>query len=248
MLSPIIYTLISIFIISLISLIGVFTLSIKKEFLNKILILFVSFSVGALLGDSFIHLLPEAYETLSSVQAAVFLLLGILIFFILEKYIHWTHCHEQTSKTHPHTFAYINLVGDGLHNFIDGMIIASSFLVSIPLGIATSLAVILHEIPQEIGDFGILIYSGIKPKKAMFYNFVSSLFAFIGAFIVFFIGNLISSFSKILIPITAGGFLYLALSDLTPELHKHTEIKHSLMQIISILLGIGIMFLLLLIE
>lgn len=242
------YAILSVIIISLISLIGVFTLSIKKEYLNKILILFVSFSVGALLGDSFIHLLPEAYKTLSSLQVAVFLLLGILLFFILEKYIHWTHCHEQISKNHIHPFAYINFVGDGLHNFIDGMIIASSFLVSIPLGIATSIAVILHEIPQEIGDFGILIYSGIKPKKALFFNFLSGLTSLIGAALVLIIGAANETFSQILVPITAGGFLYLALSDLTPELHKHTEIKNSLLQIVSILLGIGVMFLLLLVE
>ncbi len=242
------YAIIAVLIVSLISLIGVLTLSINKKFLNKILIFFVSFSVGALLGDSFIHLLPQAYETLTPFPIAIWVLIGILIFFILEKYIHWRHCHQETSKKHPHPFAYMNLIGDGLHNFIDGMIIAASFLISTPIGIATSLAVVLHEIPQEIGDFGVLIYAGIKPKKALFFNFLSSLTALLGAFLVLIFGSANSSFSKILVPLTVGGFLYLALSDLTPELHKHTEIKQSIIQIISIVLGIAVMFLLLLIE
>lgn len=240
------YAIISVLIVSLISLIGIITLSINKKFLNKLLIFFVSFSVGALLGDSFIHLLPEAYENLTPAIIAIYVFVGILIFFILEKYIHWRHCHIETNKNHPHPFAYVNLIGDALHNFIDGMIIASSFIISTPLGIATSLAVILHEIPQEIGDFGVLIYAGIKPKKALFYNFISSLFAFLGSIIILLFANL--NILKYLIPVTIGGFLYLALSDLTPELHKHTELKQSLLQIFSIILGIGIMFLLLLIE
>lgn len=240
------YAIIAVIIVSLISLIGILTLSINKKFLNRLLIFFVSFSVGALLGDSFIHLLPEAYRTLAPFSIAIYVLIGILIFFILEKYIYWRHCHQETSKEHPHPFAYVNLLGDALHNFIDGMIIAASFLISTPIGIATSLAVILHEIPQEIGDFGVLIYAGIKPKKALFFNFLSSLTALLGAFLVLAFGS--TNLSKILVPLTVGGFLYLALSDLTPELHKHTEIKQSLLQIISIILGIAIMFLLLLIE
>lgn len=236
------YALISVFIVSLISLVGVLTLAIKERQLKKILLFLVSFSAGALLGGAFIHLIPEAFEKLSHITASFYVLVGILIFFVLEKFIHWRHCHIPTSKQHPHPFAFMNLIGDGLHNLIDGMIIGASYLVSIPLGIATTVAVFLHEIPQEIGDFGVLVYGGFKKTKALFFNFLSAITAIIGAVIALAIGTKTQTFALFLLPIAAGGFIYIAGSDLIPELHKESVPIKSLIQLISLIVGIAVMF------
>ena len=177
-------------------------------------------------------------------------LAGIFIFFILEKFIRWRHCHIPTSKEHMHPVAMLNPVGDGIHNMLDGIIVAASFAVAVPIGIATTLAVILHEIPQEIGDFGILIYSGTPIKKALFLNFISAVTSVIGAIIALILESRIRGFSTCLLPITAGGFLYIGGSDLIPELHKeeHVKISTSLLQLVAIMLGIGIMALLVVFE
>lgn len=243
------YTIISVIITSLISLIGIITLAINMGLLKKILLFLVSFSVGALFGDAFIHLLPEAIEEHGfTLNTSLSILTGILIFFILEKFIHWRHCHIPTSKEHPHPFAFMNLIGDGLHNFIDGLVIGGSYLVSVPVGIATTLAVILHEIPQEIGDFGILMHGGFSRAKALLFNFVSALVAIAGAIVSLVIGAKISNYSTFLLPFTAGGFIYIAGSDLIPELHKECVPKKSLLQMLALLLGIGIMIALTLLE
>ena len=156
-----IYIFGSVLLVSLISFIGVFTLSIKADKLRKILIYLISFSAGALLGDAFIHLLPEIVKSNGfSLQISLLILGGIALFFFLEKIIHWRHCHHPTTEEHVHPFAIMNLVGDGVHNFIDGLIIAGSYLVSLPVGIAATIAVIFHEVPQEIADFGVLLYAG----------------------------------------------------------------------------------------
>lgn len=240
------YTIFSVFAVSLISLTGFFSFPLKKERLNKILIYFVSFSAGTLLGDAFIHLIPEAYEKTSDAFFVPLLILsGIVTFFILEKFIHWRHCHEIASDDHPHVFSYTILAGDTIHNFIDGMIIGASYLISIPIGIATTIAVVFHEIPQEIGDFGSLIYSGFSRARALFLNFVTALAAIMGAILVliFSSGNGIAGF---LVPFAAGGFIYIASADLIPELHKHTEVRRSFWQLVNFILGIGLMILLLL--
>ena len=166
------YTLASVFIVSLISLIGIFTITLGTNILKKILLFLVSFSAGALLGDTFIHLIPEMAESGFTIKTSACILSGIILFFIIEKFLHWRHCHIPTSKQHPHPLAAVNLVGDGLHNFIDGTLIAGSYLVSVPLGISTTIAVILHEIPQEMGDFGVLLYAGVRRFRALFYNFL----------------------------------------------------------------------------
>ncbi|MDO8516888.1 MAG: ZIP family metal transporter [Nanoarchaeota archaeon] len=245
----ILYSILSVFIISLISLIGVLFLSFKTDKLNTILIYFISFSAGALFGDVFIHLIPSLVkENEFSVFSALFILFGILIFFILEKILHWQHCHMPITKTHVHTFAYMNLVGDSLHNFIDGLIIAASYLVSIPIGIATTLAVVLHEIPQEIGDFGVLLHGGFSKSRALLVNFITALTAFAGLFIGLWLGEIIPNISLFFISIAAGGFIYIAGSDLIPELHKETSFSKSLVQTLAFILGILVMFSLLLIE
>ena len=211
------YALISVLIVSAVSLIGVVTLALKQNLLKKLLLFFVSFSAGALFGDAFIHLIPEALETLmSEVIVSLFVIAGLMIFFVLEKFIHWRHCHVPTCKEHPHPIATMNLLGDALHNLIDGMIIGASYLASIPLGITTTLAVVLHEIPQEISDFGVLIYGGFTKRKALMMNFFYALTSVIGAIITFLVGSRIESFSALLVPITAGGFIYIAGSDLIP--------------------------------
>lgn len=177
------YILISVIIVSAVSLIGVFTLAMNDKFLNKAMLFLVSFAAGTLLGDALIHLLPEAYSS-GNVFASAYVLLGIIFFFALEKIIKWRHCHEAGCPEHSHVLPYVILIGDGLHNFIDGMIIAASFLVNVPVGIATTIAVIFHEIPQEIGDFGSLVYGGFSKKKALIYNFLSALTAVLGAITV----------------------------------------------------------------
>ncbi len=243
------YSIISVLLVSFISLIGALTLLFKKINLKNILLFLVSFAAGALLGDSFIHLLPEAVEESGfTLELSIYLLLGILIFFILEKFIHWRHCHLPTTNEHPHPLAFMNLIGDGLHNFFDGMIIAGSYIASIPLGIATTIAVILHEIPQEIGDFGILLHGGFTKKKALAFNFLSAILALIGAVLVLIIGNSVEKFSIFLVPFTAGGFIYIAGSDLIPELHKETKPIISFMQLIALILGILVMVALIFLE
>lgn len=237
----------SVVLVSLISLAGVFTLFWREEELKPFLFVLVSFSTGALFGDVFIHLFPEAVVTGFTSDTAFWILSGILLFFILEKFIHWRHCHTPQEHRHIHPFAITNLIGDGIHNFIDGMIIAGSYLVSLPVGLATTLAVALHEIPQEIGDFGILLQGGFPKKKALWLNFISAATAILGAVIVLFLGaNL--SLTAFLIPFAIGGFLYIAGADLIPELHKETNPTNSLIQLFGFLAGIFIMYLLTFLE
>lgn len=243
------YTIASLILVSSISLIGVFFLSLKENILKKLLIFFVSFAVGGLLGDAFIHLIPESFEKLGSgLSTSVLILTGIFIFFALEKFIRWRHCHIPISDHHTHPLATMNLIGDAAHNLIDGMLIGASYIVSIPLGISTTIAIVLHEIPQEIGEFGVLLHSGMPAKKALFLNFLSALFALFGGLIALLISSRIENFALYLLPITAGGFIYIAGSDLMPELQHETKVSSSVYQFVSILLGIGMLALLTLLE
>ena len=152
------------------------------------------------------------------------------------------------NKEHAHPFAYTNLVGDGLHNFIDGLIIGASYIVSVPVGIATTIAVVLHEIPQEIGDFGVLIHAGFSKGKALALNFLSAVAAILGAVVALWLSGAVEGLEMVLIPLAAGGFIYIAGSDLIPELHKENHIVRSILQVISFIAGIGVMLLLLLLE
>ena len=243
------YTLASVLAVSLISFIGVFTLSINTKRLHKILIYLVSFAAGALLGDAFLHLIPELIEENSFTLSTSFWILGgIVLFFIIEKIVRWQHCHLPQTKEHKHPFAIINLVGDGFHNLIDGLIIGASYIVSIPLGLATTLAVIFHEIPQEIGDFGVLLQGGFSKKKALLFNFLSACTAILGAIIALVATKFIPSISQIILPIAIGGFVYIAGADLIPELHKNVETKKSILQLVALIIGILVMASLLLLE
>ncbi len=242
------YSIISVFIVSLISLIGIFTLSIKHDKLKTILIYLISFSAGALFGDAFIHLLPELAQAGFTTLSAVLIILGILIFFTLEKLVCWQHCHMPITSAHIHPFTYMNLVGDSFHNFIDGLVIAASYLVSIPTGIATTIAVFLHEIPQEIGDFGVMLHGGFSRTKALVLNFLTALTAVLGAIIGLLLNDYSNSIKLIILPIAIGGFIYIAGSDLIPELHKETSLKRSIIQILTFIIGILIMLSLLWLE
>jgi len=233
--------LISVAIVSSISLIGVIALGFGEKKLHKALLFLVSFSAGSLFGDAFIHLLPEAAASMGfGLEFSLLLIGGILFFFILEKFIHWRHCHMETSEDHPHPVGIMNLVGDALHNFIDGLVIAAAYLASPAIGIATTLAVVFHEIPQEIGDFGVLLHAGYTKAKAIFFNFLSALTAILGAVVVLVMNN--SHFATALLPFTAGGFIYIAGSDLIPELKKENEsLVTAFSHLLWIVLGIGVM-------
>ncbi len=255
--NPVTATLLSVTAVSLISLIGVTALSLGDKILQKIILFLVSFSVGAMFGDVFYHLLPEIIESGPlgfTTRTATIILIGILTFFILEKFLHWQHTHSSHGKDHHHdkkcieTYAKVNLYGDALHNFIDGAIIAGSYLTSIPLGIATTTAVILHEIPQEFGDFGVLLHGGFTKIKAITMNFLSAITAIVGAVFVLAIGAQDSRLTMTIIPFTIGGFLYIAGSDLLPELRKEPAVWKTIVQFIAIILGITVMRALLLIE
>lgn len=234
------YTIISVIVVSLISLAGAATLLLGNDRLEKITTFLVAISAGALLGDTFIHLLPEAAKT-GGFGLWISVIGGMVLFFILEKFVHWRHCHIPTSDAHPHHLGTMNLVGDGLHNFIDGAVVAGAFLVSIPLGWATALAVILHEIPQEISEVGVLIHAGYSKRGALIWNLISASAALAGAILILLIGARDIDVASFLIPFTAGGFIYIATADLIPELHKETVPKKSLIQLASILLGLAIM-------
>jgi len=232
--------LLSTLLVSLISLVGVFFIAMKEQVFKKILLLLVSFASGTLLGAAFLHLIPESLLSAQSETSLVAILVGILAFFLLEKSL-WRHCHERECPIH--TFAYLNLLGDGMHNFIDGVVIAASFIASVPLGLATTLAVIAHEIPQEIGDFGILVYGGFSKGKALSFNFLSAIIAILGATLMYFSSPFFPSL-EYLLAFAAGGFIYMATTDLIPELHKETALSRSAAQFFLISLGITLMWVL----
>lgn len=236
----ILWILLMTFIISLMSFVGAITLILSEKWLKRLLLTLVGFATGALIGGAFLHLLPEAMEAgaFSSETVFSFLIAGFVLFFVLEKLL-WRHCHDRACPIH--TFAYLNLLGDGVHNFIDGLIIASSFAVSTPLGLTSSLAVAAHEIPQEMGDFGVIVYGGIKPRRALFLNFLTALTAVAGGLAGYFFLPHAGDAKVLLLPIAAGGFLYIAASDLVPELHREPDTLRTIISFSSFLLGLLLM-------
>lgn len=242
------YAIIAVVIVSLISFIGVITLGLKKKNLESLLLVLVAFSTGALIGDTFIHLIPEAVRESGgelTIATSISIFVGILIFFILEKFLRWRHCHDIDCEEHPHHLGTMNLVSDALHNLIDGALIGASFLVSIPLGLATFIAIVFHEIPHELGNYGVLVHSGYSRKRALVVNFFSGSAAVVGTIITLIIGARFTHLTEALIPITAGGFIYIAMSDLIPELHRENRLANSLLQLLFLICGILVMFLLL---
>jgi zinc and cadmium transporter len=243
-----VYTILSVVLVSAISLLGLFVISMKSLMGRTIFTFLVSFSAGALLGDVFIHLLPElAEEGQFDLRISLWILGTILAFFVLEKYLHWHHHHgegdEHEHSSHP--FVYNILIGDSIHNFIDGLIIAGAYQLDLRLGMATTLAVILHEIPQEIGDFGVLIYGGFTKAKALVYNLISASSAVLGAVLAFVLSNVEQSL-PVLVALGAGSFIYIALADLIPQIHQDKKVPH--IQLFAFALGIAVMMALLFLE
>lgn len=233
------WILASTFLVSIISLVGAITLAVKENLLHRAVFCLIGFSAGALIAGAFLHLLPEALEKSQGNAAFYYVILGIVFFFLMEKYLHWRHCHDGVCDVHA--FTYLNLFGDSIHNFLDGLVIAASFIASVKLGLITTAAIILHEIPQELGDFGVLIYGGFSKKKALFFNFISALMATFGALVGYFLSEFSVGFSAFILPLTAGGFIYIGASDLIPEIHRETNPRRSFLALLAFLLGIAFM-------
>lgn len=232
-------------ITSLIAFVGVFTLIIEEKKFKKILFPLIGLSAGGLMGGAFLHLLPEAVEEFADEQIFFYVLVGFVLFFLIEKLFHWRHCHD--GQCPVHSFVYMNLLGDMSHNFIDGLIIAASFIAEPRLGWVTTLVVALHEIPQEIGDFGVLVYGGFNKYKALLFNFLAALTAILGGIFGFYL-NQSATCTVFLLPFAAGGFLYIAASDLIPEIKKETNFKKALSSFSVFVFGILLMYGFLLIE
>lgn len=227
------------FLGSVFCLIGGLFLLWKEKWARKIALYLVSFAAGALLGAAFLHLLPEAVDE-GGTKMFFYVLSGLLVMFLAEKFLCWYHCHDGKCKVH--TFSYTILFGDGIHNFIDGIIIGISFLISIPLGIVTALAIAFHEIPQEIGDFAVMLHGGMKRAKVLIYNLLAALMTPLAAILTYIFS---SSLEKAIIPLiafAAGNFIYIASSDLIPEIHKETKKSKAIAQFFLLLLGILIIW------
>ncbi|HEX8386682.1 MAG TPA: ZIP family metal transporter [Rubricoccaceae bacterium] len=258
--------LLSVFAISLVSLAGVSALALGRERLERAVFLLVAFAVGAMFGGAVLHLIPEAYEALGpGLLPGLLVLAGVGAFFVLEKFLHWHHAHDlpgaevETGGHHhghahpaesPGHLAAMSIAGNVAHNFIDGAIVAASYLVSVETGVVTTLAVVLHEIPQEIGNFGVLVYGGYTPRRALGVNFASGLVGLLGAALTLVAGQAVDGLADVLLPITAGAFLYIAGSDLIPELnrrHSRPAVK-SVWQLVMMALGVAVMTVPLLVE
>lgn len=246
-----IYTLVSVFLVSFISFIGILILSLKKNLIERMMLFLISFAIGALIADPFIHILPEALEAgYDPLSFGSFALIGMFIFFVIDKVLRWRHRHllGHHRKHDVKPYVWLNLMGDGIHNFIDGALIAGSYLINIPLGITTTLAVIVHEGAQELGDFAVLISGGFSKTRALFFNFLSALTAVLGGVLTLVLGTKMQSVGQYLIPFTFAGFLYIALANLLPELHHEETPKKLTIQTVGIILGMLIMVSLLLLE
>ncbi|MFX1570140.1 MAG: ZIP family metal transporter [Promethearchaeota archaeon] len=257
-----------IFLISLVSLVGLFMISLKEKTLDKILFILVAFATGTILATALFDLIPESIHHAEELNAEgmfiqeslvfIYIILGFVIFFILERFIYWFHGHahehesqmvcyenmtegkENLLKKEPNikTFVYLNLLGDGMHNFLDGVVILVSFLQGIPMGIIITLAVFFHELPQEIGDFGILVYGGFTKKKALIYNFLSGIVAILGGIVALLVTSLLETFNLFILAFSGGGFLYLACVELMPEILDQKDLKKSLIQTLIFIAGI----------
>lgn len=236
-----VWVILATLIVSLLSFIGVFFLFVKRETLNKLIYTLISVAAGMMIGGAFLHLLPHSLEHISPFLASWIFVIGFISFFLVERVLRWRHCHEWECAIHP--VSYLNLIGDGLHNFIDGVVIAASFMVDFQFGVITTLVVIAHEAPQEIGDYIILVYGGMERKKALFFNFASALTAIAGGIIGYFFLKS-TKYIYYVMPFAAGNFFYISASDLIPELHKEVDFKKSFNSFILLISGIIMMSLL----
>jgi zinc and cadmium transporter len=246
----------SVIAVSLVSLVGLVTISMDEERVRKLATLLVSFAVGALLGNAFIHLIPETFAgpvpNGTALGSSLLILGGMMAFFVVEKLLRHSHGilheHYHPAAKRPE-LAAINILGDAIHNFIDGVVIGASYLVSPALGLSTTIAVLLHEIPQELADFGILIHSGLRVRKAMLLNLASASVAILGTALSLLADSVAQeTIATLLVPLTAGGFVYLAAADLIPELQHERGLHALVVQTMLIALGIAIMGLLTFIE
>lgn len=237
-------TFISVSVVSLISLVGVFFLTLKKERLKNIQLILVGFATGGLLGGAFFHLLPESFELFENIpEVSLLLVTGFMLFFILERFLHWHHNHTSGFEEDViKPFGTLNLLADVFHNLLDGLLIGSAYSYSPAMGITTTIIVLMHELPQEIGDFGVLIHAGFSTRKALIFNFLSACTAFLGAIIVLAFKPVGEYLSEAVLPFAAGGFIYLAAADLIPELHTEKTLRKSFYQFTALVIGIGLMY------
>lgn len=236
--------LLSVFAISSISFIGICTLIATSHYIYPFLHYVISFAAGTLLGNALFHLIPTARTHFSLNQTGLYVCFGIISFYLLDRILSSHLFHHIQKRNGIASYGFMNLVGDGLHNIIDGVAIASSYLISIPLGISTTLAIALHEIPQEFSDFGILLHAGFSPRAALLYNFFSGLSALAGALAILFMQHIFHDLALYLIPFTAGGFIYMACANLIPELRKSKNGANTIIQTLLLTAGILSMILL----
>lgn len=228
------------------SLIGGILLLSRQKLAIKISHFLASFAAGILLGTAFFDLLPEALHAGEEKGIDIFFwtLFGIIIFFLLERGIHWFHHHEEYHKDERVSKSSLPLIiiGDTMHNFIDGVVIAATFMINAPLGIVTALAVFAHEIPQEIGDFGLMLHKGMERKNIILVNVVSAIVSLAAALVTFSLGNVVENYLPILISITAGFFIYIALSDLVPEIHHEKRKGFAVIESFLLVFGIIVIY------
>ncbi len=198
----------------------------------------ISYATGTLLGAAFLGLLRHAMDRAPSGAVLATVLAGILAFFVLEKIVIWRHCHDVECVTHASAGSLI-LIGDAFHNFIDGIAIAAAFVTSVPVGIMTGLAVLAHELPQELGDFAILLKSGYSRRKAITFNILSGLSTLPGGLLAYYFLKQTQYTTPYIMALSAASFIYIAIADLIPDLHRHAELKQSIRQLVLILFGIG---------
>ena len=245
MLQSTINTIVATLGISLLSLIGILTLSIKQDTLHKILMILVAYSAGTILGAALFDLLPEAVELVDKALVFPLIASGFVFFLVLERLIYWYHGHghvhefKNSDDSLSEGFAYLNLLGDFIHNFIDGMIIAASFANSFSVGIASAIAVAFHELPQEMGDYGILVYAGIERRKAIIYNFAAALSVVVGGIFGSFFITVVEELSGWMIAFSAGAFIFLSASELIPEMHEEKDRGKAVIQLLVLLLGMA---------
>ncbi len=240
--TPFLSALLSALVVSLISFSGILFLAIKMDVLQKVVFVLVSFAVGALFGSAFFVLIPESYEIVTNpLHTGLLIATGIMALFVLEKFIHWRHDHDVEGIKKEDSLGYISLVTDGLHNFIDGVLIAAAWATSPEIGLATTISVIIHEVPQEISDFGILIYAGFTKKKALIFNFLSAVTTILGVIFTFWLGRSFENITNYFLPFAAGGFIYLAGSDLIPQLNQEKSMGKNITQFFVILVGLLMM-------
>ncbi|MFX1532198.1 MAG: ZIP family metal transporter [Promethearchaeota archaeon] len=265
-----------IFLIGCLSLVGVFMISMKEKTLDKLLIVVVAFATGTILATALFDLIPESLHHLEELNTEgkdltesllfTFVIIGFVIFFIIERFIYWFHghAHEKENQfvcydtitegnktaligdSNIKNFAFLNLIGDGLHNFLDGIIMMVAFLSGLRNGVIITLAVLFHELPQEVGDFGVLVYGGFTKKRALFFNFLSAMIALFGGLLALFLSNALEIFNLFFLAFSGGGFLYLATVELMPELIKEKNLKKSIIQGLIFLSGVILIMLLVL--